>query len=384
MKIPFHKPFIPEDVNDVFRDTIVNGWLTTGPQVKNFEKDLQEFTKIENIVAVSSCTAALHLALAAKNFNKGTKFIVPTYTFVASVEVGEYLGMQPILVDSMPENFNLDLDQVEFLLKKDDEIKVIIPVHFAGELVDREHLNYLAKKYNIFILEDAAHSLESISSSKSHSRDSAVAFSFYANKNITTGGEGGAIATFNKKLSDKIRQLSLHGMSKDGWRRFKFGSKWKYDVSDLGYKYNMTDISASFGINQLDKINEWKAKRLKIVSEYSNGLKNCDGLICPRVDIDNHAWHLYIIQTLPNKWNISRDELIFKLNELGVGTSVHYIPVHMHSYYQKKYGFKDSDFPNAKLYSQTVISLPLYPILKIKEVKYIIDALKILWEKYKK
>ena len=139
-------------------------------------------------------------------------------------------------------------------------------------------------------------------------------------------------------------------MSKDGWRRFKFGSKWRYDVTDLGYKYNMTDISASFGINQLDKINEWKGKRLKIVSEYSYGLKNCDGLICPRVDLDNHAWHLYIIQVLPNKWNISRDDLIFKLNELGVGTSVHYIPVHMHSYYQKKYGFKDSDFPNAKLY----------------------------------
>ena len=292
--------------------------------------------------------------------------------------------MQPILVDSTPENFNLDLDQVEFLLKNDNEIKAIIPVHFAGELVDRKHLNYLSQKYDVFVLEDAAHSLESVSSSINFSKDSAVAFSFYANKNITTGGEGGAIATFDKKLSDKMRQLSLHGMSKDGWRRFKLGSKWRYDVSKLGYKYNMTDISASFGINQLGKINDWKAKRLEIVLEYSNTFKNCSGLICPRTNIDNHAWHLYIIQILPNKWKISRDELIFKLNEVGIGTSVHYVPIHMHSYYQKKYGLKNNDFPNAKLYSDTVISLPLYPMLKIAEVKYIVDVLKDFWEKYKK
>ena len=383
MNIPFHKPIIPESFDSIFSKSIKDGWLTTGPQVKHFENDLKKFTKIENIVAVNSCTAALHLVLAAKGFSKGDKFIAPTYTFVASVEVGEYLGMHPILVDSKSDNFNMDLNQVEFLLKNDKKIKAIIPVHFAGELVDRKHLNHLSKKYNVFVLEDAAHSLESFSSSINNSKNSAVAFSFYANKNITTGGEGGAIATFDKKLADKARHLSLHGMSKDGWGRFKLGSKWRYDVSELGYKYNMTDISASFGIEQLDKINQWKFKRLKIVSEYSDGFKNCDGLICPSTAIDNHSWHLYIIQILPDKWKISRDEIIFKLNNKGVGTSVHYVPVHMHSYYKKKYGLKDYDFPNARAFFETVISLPLYPLLKIEEVKYIVDTLKILFEKYK-
>jgi len=384
MKIPFHKPIMPKNINDIFTESILDGWLTTGPEVNKFERKLEEYLNIDHVVAVNSCTAALHLVLAAKGFTNSDKFIVPTYTFVASVEVGEYLNMKPILIDSKENCFNVDLNKVEDVLKNDSSVKAIIPVHFAGKLVhDRNQLQYLADKYNVFILEDAAHALESISSSRGLNNNTAVALSFYANKNITTGGEGGAIATFDKELAKKVRMLSLHGMSKDGWDRFKLGGKWRYDVSGLGYKYNMTDISASFGQQQLKKINNWHTKRINIVSQYSDSLRECDGIICPSLDIQNHSWHLYIIQIHPEMWRISRNEIIYNLNSLGIGTSVHYIPVHMHSYYQRKYGFQDNDYPNAKRFSETVISLPLYPLLKIKEINYITDVLKNLWNKFK-
>tara|TARA_Y100001958_G_C21170333_1_gene502262 strand:+ start:93 stop:1250 length:1158 start_codon:yes stop_codon:yes gene_type:complete len=384
MNIPFHKPFLPEDISKLFGDSINNGWLTTGSVVKNFESDLTKYTKYDNVVAVNSCTAALHLALSAKNFGFGDKFIAPTYTFVASVEVGEYLSMHPILVDCNDENFNLDLNVVEYLLSKDKSIKVIIPVHFAGEPVSRDDLNFLSEKYNVFILEDAAHALESSALLTIPGNiNSAVAFSFYANKNITTGGEGGALATMDNFLAEKVRRLSLHGMSKDGWKRFKDSSKWGYDVSELGYKYNMTDISASFGRDQLTNINDWRNRRLKLVEIYSNELSDIDGITCPETRSVIHSWHLYIIQIKDKEWKISRDDIILKLNDEGIGTSVHYIPVHMHSYYRKKYGFVDEQFPNAYKYSKSVITLPLYPLLTIKEVKYVVSTLHKLWEKYK-
>ena len=383
MIIPFHKPFLPADISKIFAGSIKNGWLTTGNVVNNFESKLEEYTNFNNVVAVNSCTAALHLALSAKNFGRGDKFIAPTHTFVASVEVGEYLSMYPVLVDCNNENFNLDLNIVEDLISKDKTIKVIVPVHFAGEQVPLEELNFLSEKYNVFILEDAAHALESSALSiKPKNENSAVAYSFYANKNITTGGEGGALATMDAVMAEKVRKLSLHGMSKDGWKRFKDSSKWGYDVSELGYKYNMTDISASFGIDQLRNIHKWRNKRLKYVNIYSSELSSIDGIIRPKTNSENHSWHLYIIQIKKEMWNISRNELILKLNDCGIGTSVHYIPVHMHSYY-KKYGYKDEQFPNSLKYYESIITLPLYPLLTKKQILYIVDVLRELWEKHK-
>ena len=208
MNIPFHKPFLPKDISTLFGDSINNGWITTGSVVKDFESDLMSYTKYNHVVAVNSCTAALHLALSAKGFGSGDKFIAPTYTFVASVEVGEYLSMHPVLVDCNNENYNIDLNFVEYLLSRDKSIKAIIPVHFAGEPVPRDDLNFLSEKYNIFILEDAAHALESSALLKTPENiNSAVAFSFYANKNITTGGEGGALATMDASLAEKNKKI---------------------------------------------------------------------------------------------------------------------------------------------------------------------------------
>ena len=275
MDIPFHKPILPKDVNTILHDSINSGWLTTGPKVKEFEDELSLYLESKHVIAVNSCTAALHLALAAKQLSAHDRFIAPTYTFVASVEVGEYFGSKPVLVDCDRATFNLDLNQVEDALRNDKNrsIKVIIPVHFAGQSVDMLSLQEIAQRYGVFLLEDAAHALETKSDvGKIGNSADAVAFSFYANKNITTGGEGGALATNNDEIAEAVRKLSLHGISKDGWKRFAKGGNWRYDVSLLGYKYNMTDIAASFGREQLSHIQVWHARRLAIVSEYTKHL----------------------------------------------------------------------------------------------------------------
>ena len=386
MKIPFHKSILPKSWDAIIPESVNSGWLTTGPQVTAFEKKLSEFLNAEHVVAVNSCTAALHLGLIAQDFGPGDKFIVPTYTFVASVEVGEWLGMEPILVDCETDGFGLDLNQVEDILKKDQTVKAIIPVHYAGKSIDIKRVFELADKYGLFVLEDAAHALESESNvGKVGNTAHATAFSFYANKNITTGGEGGALATNDPDSAEKVRKLSLHGITKDGWKRYSTGGKWEYDVSELGYKYNMPDISASIGLWQLDRVDEWRKRRIDIVKQYLVGLKDTAGFNLPEfVENDGHAWHLFVIQVKPNQWRLSRNELIEKINEVGIGVAVHFKPVHMLSYYQKNYGFKEDQFPRAKSLFETVISLPLYPGLMNNEVDYVIDSIRDLARQYRK
>ena len=385
MIIPFHKPIIPDTLDEIFLESLKGGWLTTGPAVEDFECTLRDYLNANYTIAVNSGTAALHLALAARDYKKGDKFIAPTYTFVSTVEVGEYLGMTPVLIDC-DSNYNIDINQIEDKIKKDSNIKCIIPVHFAGKPVDMKSISYLVDKFNLFVIEDAAHALEAESNvGKVGDTKHAAAFSFYANKNITTAGEGGAIATNDKVLAEKIKKLSLHGMSKDGWKRFKMGSKWHYDISHLGYKYNMTDVAASFGNWQMRYINEWHSKRSSILKTYINNLSAIEGVVFQDLnkDKEKHAYHLFVIRLIPKKWKIKRNKMIALLNKGGIGTSMHYTPIHMHSYYQKKYGYAPGDFPNAKKYSENAISLPLYPSLKDEEVRYIIKFVKKLWEEYK-
>jgi dTDP-4-amino-4,6-dideoxygalactose transaminase len=386
MNIPFHKPFVPKSFDEIYSKSIHNGWLTTGPIVQDFENTIRTYTKSKYTIAVNSCTAALHLVLASKEFKRNDRFIAPTYTFAASVEVGEYLNMRPILIDC-DDDYNIDLNQVEYHLKNDSSIKAIIPVHFAGKPVNMKDLKEITYKRGTFILEDAAHALETESNlGKVGNTNHAAAFSFYANKNITTAGEGGAVCTNDETLAKKIRKLSLHGMSKDGWKRFKIGAKWRYDVSDLGYKYNMTDLAASYGNWQMQHVDIWHKKRKDIFKKYYDSFSSTRGIINPLKTSDDEkcAYHLYIIRLDPSYWTINRDKVIELLNKAGVGTSVHYIPIHLHSYYQNKYGYKASEFPKASRFSKTVISLPFYPSLSEAEVSYIIDKMNEIWAKYKK
>ena len=384
MKIPFHRPNLPDNLERIFPESLLSGWLTTGSQVLRFEQELKKYIGSKYIIAVNSCTAALHLALAARGFGNGDKFIVPTFTFVSTVECGEYVGIQPIFVDCDKDSFLIDLNQVEDIVKKDKSVKVIIPVHYAGQGLELEFLWTLADKYGLFILEDAAHALEtSYNNIKVGNTDHAAAFSFYANKNITTGGEGGALATNNSRLATKARNLSLHGITKDGWNRFKKNGNWEYDIIELGYKYNLTDYAASFGLWQLSYIIEWQSRRAEIVDHYNKALKSIEGIKLPDIT-DGHSKHLYVIQLLNDRWSISRNQFIEAMNKKGIGLAVHYKPIHRLSYYKRTYKLNYVNFPNANSLFDSVVTLPMYPKLKDKEIDYIANNIIELYEKHSK
>tara|TARA_Y100000591_G_scaffold312070_1_gene316162 strand:+ start:665 stop:1819 length:1155 start_codon:yes stop_codon:yes gene_type:complete len=384
MHIPFHKPNIPKDLNEIFSNSVKGGWLTTGSVVEEFENRLMKFLDADYVIGVNSCTAALHLALAAKGFRRGQKYITPTLTFASTVECGEYLGMEPVLIDSEKDGFLIDLNQVEDVIKKDNSVKVIIPVHYGGEPVSLKNLWDLAQKYGIFVLEDAAHALETNSQGeKVGNTDHAAAFSFYANKNITTGGEGGALATNNSELANAIRKLSLHGITKDGWNRFKAKGKWEYDIVELGYKYNLTDFSASFGLWQFAQIKQWQRRRLEIFNHYVEGLSNIKGIVLPKYTT-GHSLHLFVIQLVKNRWSISRDKFIEEMNRKGIGLAVHYKPIHHLSYYKNKYNFNYKKFPRANELFESIISLPIYPSLEKSSINYIIESIINLSDTYSK
>ncbi len=312
MNIPFHMPNVPDSLDEIFSNSIRDGWLTSGSRVLEFENKLAKFLNAKYTLAVNSCTAALHLGLAANNFSKGTKFVTSTLTFASTVECGIYLGLEPKLVDCANDSYLMDLNQVEDLVKKDRSIRVIIPVHYAGETVDLDYLHYLSNKYNLFILEDAAHAFESSHNElKIGNTNHAAAFSFYANKNLTTGGEGGAISTNDGKLAEKIKRMSLHGMTKDGWNRYQSKTKWEYDIVELGYKYNLTDLAASYGIWQLGQIKKWQKRRIEIYNRYTDGLRSIDKITLPKY-VPGNSLHLFVIAMNLDKWQITRDELIEK------------------------------------------------------------------------
>ena len=386
MKIPFHRPAFNKSTIAEIKDVIDSGWVTTGKKTLLFEEKLCDYLDSKHVIAVNSCTAALHLGAVISGLTKNDFFIVPSYTFVSSIEIGEYIKALPLIVDIDKKTMNLDLNQVEHLLKKyGKKIKTIIPVHLAGNPVEMKKLIEIKEKYGCFILEDSAHALEAVDNNKKiGNTNDAAAFSFYANKNITTGGEGGAISTNDRSKAEKIRKLSLHGMNKDGWSRYSNKGRWSYDIGSLGYKYNLTDIASSIGLIQLSHVNEWHLKRESIFKKYNKSFKKIEGIAVPPESSkrSRHARHLYIIRIVKDLWSISRDEIIIMLNKLGVGTSVHYKPIHMHSYYQKKYDFEPNNFPNSKETYENAISLPLYPDLKDNEILFVINTIKELWDEF--
>ena len=382
MKIPFHKPNLPESLDEIYHESLREGWLTTGEIVNSFEQKLSSYLNADYVVALNSCTAGLHLALAANGFKKGDKFILPTMTFISTFECGEYLGMEPLLVDCDKSGFLMDINQVEDYLKKEDNVRAILPMHHGGDPVDMKCIFALAKKYGVFVLEDAAHALETVSNfGKIGDTSYCAAFSFYANKNITTAGEGGAIATNNQEFAEKVKKLSLHGITKDGWNRFKENGKWEYDIIELGYKYNMTDLSASYGLWQMERVDIWREKRISIAKYYYYKLENVDGIILPNFN-DGHAWHLFAIKLNLKYWKISRNSIIKKLNNNGIGLAVHYKPIHKLLYCRTKYRFSSEKFPRSNELFDSIISLPIYPRLTFNEIDYITENLINLYEKF--
>ena len=374
--IPFAKPFIKdEEINEVV-STLKNGWLTAGPQVDRFEENLSEYLECESVVALSSCSAALFLALKSLKLKEGDEVITTPFTFISTVLSILHAGGKPVLVDIEPGTFHLDPEGVRSAITP--KTRAILPVHYGGDPCRMDDIIAIAKEFDLAVIEDAAHAIGAKYKGKmiGNLDTYATCFSFYANKNLSIG-EGGALATNNKKLADEVRLLSCHGMTKDAWDRYGDKGEWKYDIIAAGFKSNMTDIQASIGIHQLKRLNRMNDLRRKLSNLYTENLKHLDSLKLPGLNPDGaSAHHLYPIQYKgAQDRGKTRSKIIEYLKKAGIQTSVHFIPVCSFPWVQKELGFKEEDYPEAMNTYYQLISLPLYPDLSDEDVCYVTDAI---------
>jgi len=370
--LSFSRPLVgDEEVQEVIA-ALQSGWLTTGPRTRAFEQQFAEFTGAPAALGLNSCTAGLHLALKVHEIGPGDEVITTPLTFAASVNVIEHVGARPVLVDVEPDTLNIDPDQVREAIT--DRTRAIIAVHFAGHPVELDQLRSIAAENGIFLIEDAAHAVGAEFRGQPIGRGSNLAaFSFYATKNLTTG-EGGML-TGDADLLDSARVLSLHGMSREAWTRYAAGGKWAYDIVAPGFKYNMTDIQAALGIQQLNRFQAMQQRRAEIFSQYSDAFGAFDEFELPVIRPHvTHAWHLYILRLRDSSLSITRDQFIEELTRRKIGTSVHFIPIHNHSYYREKYGYCDDDFPVAQQAYERMLSLPLSASMSDTDIQDVIEA----------
>ena len=373
--LPFHIPEITDDEVASVVETLRSGWLTTGPKVKQFEAEFSRYIGCRHAVAVNSGTAALHLALDAVGIKEGDEIIVPTMTFAATAEVVLYFKAKPVLVDCQPDTLNIDPDQIEAAITS--RTKAIIPVHFAGQPCEMDRILEIAKEYRLKVIEDAAHALPASHQGKRVGTIGDITcFSFYATKTITTG-EGGMITTESDEYADRMRMMSLHGISKDAWKRYTSEGSWYYEVLHPGYKYNLTDIAAAIGLEQLKKCQQFQEARKRIATIYNYAFADVPEIRTPTCGSHiEHAWHLYVIQLGLERLRIGRSEFIEALKKEGIGTSVHFIPLHLHPLYRDTFGYRPQDFLTASAVFDRIISLPIYPRMIETNVEAVIAAVK--------
>jgi len=372
--LSFHRPQIGEDEIQEVIDTLKTGWITTGPKSKLFEEKFKDYVGSKYAVAVSSCTAGLHLSLVAAGIGPGDEVITTPYTFAATGEVIIYVGAKPVFVDVERDSLNIDPTEIRKAITA--KTKAIIPVHFAGLPCRMTEIMEIAREHNLVVIEDAAHALPAeYNGNKIGNVGHVTAFSFYATKNITTG-EGGMVTTNDSEFAEKIRILSLHGLSRDAWKRYTTEGSWYYEIINTGYKYNMSDIQAAIGIHQLNKIDSFQQKREKYVQLYNDGFKDIPEIITPfQVKNTKHSWHLYVIKLNLDLLDITRNEFIKELSDHNIGTSVHFIPLHLHPFYRKNFIF-NGGFPNSEYAYKRVISLPLFPGMNVEDVDYVISVVR--------
>jgi dTDP-4-amino-4,6-dideoxygalactose transaminase/spore coat polysaccharide biosynthesis protein SpsF (cytidylyltransferase family) len=368
--IPYAKPSIgDEEINEVV-DTLRKGWLTTGKKTQQFEDNFKQYVGTPFALAVNSCTAALHLALIVAGVKEGDEVITTPLTFAATGEVILYLKAKPIFVDVDPETYNLDPSKIEE--KITSRTKAILPVHFAGLPCEMDAIIDIAKKYNLKVIEDAAHAVGSLYKGKKIGTIGDITtFSFYATKNLATG-EGGMITSMNQTYQDPLTILRLHGLSKDAWKRYTGAGSWRYEILEQGYKYNLSDIHSSLGIHQLAKLDSFNKTRQVYSSLFDNAFSSIPEITLQKIeDYMVHSRHLYPIQVDFSSLCITRDEFIEILKEKQIGTSVHFIPLHMHRLYQNLFNYAEGDFPVSEKISDNIVSLPLYPEMSEEEVGYV-------------
>ena len=371
--IPFAQPDITQAEIKAVTEALESGWITTAARTKTFEAEFAARVGATHGVAVNSCTAAMHLALEALGVGAEDEVIVPTLTFAATAEVVRYMGAKPVLVDVRAEDQNIDPAAVEAAITP--RTKVIIPVHFGGQACDMGAIMERAGARGIRVVEDAAHAFPAAHDGQSiGSIGDITAFSFYATKTITTG-EGGMATTNNDGWAERMRVMSLHGISKDAWKRYTAEGSWYYEIVAPGFKYNMTDIAAAMGLEQLKRADEMLARRREIARKFQAALDEIDALETLEVkDFEAHAWHLFVVRLRPRLLDIDRAEFIEALRELGIGASVHFIPLHVHPYYRETYGYKPDDMPVAHGCYQRSLSLPIYSKMDNAQVERVVQA----------
>ncbi len=373
--LPFHVPDITEDEIQSVVETLRSGWLTPGPKVRQLEVDFSGYVGNRHAVAVNSGTAALHLALDAVGIKEGDDILVPTMTFAATAEVVNYFKARPILLDCQKDTFNIDPDQIENKITA--RTKAIIPVHFGGQPCEMDRILEISRNYNLKVVEDAVHAIPANYQGKIvGSIGDITCFSFYATKPITTG-EGGMITTESDEYAKRMRIMSLHGISNDAWKRYTSEGTWCYEIIYPGFKYNLTDIAAAIGIEQLKKCDEYWTERRRIAALYDEGFAELPEIKPPACQPNvQHAWHLYVIQLELERLRINRNEFIEALKKENIGASVHFIPLHLHPHYRNTYGYKPKNFPNASAVFERTVSLPIYPKMTEVDVQDVIGAVR--------
>lgn len=375
--LPFSFPEIGQEEIDEVVDSLKSGWITTGPKAKQFEQDFAEYLG-DNVhaIAINSATAGLHLALEAIGIGPGDEVIVPTYTFTTTAEVVRYLGADPVFIDSCEDTLNMDPEAFKQAIT--NKTKAVIPVHFAGLACNMSEIIAIARKNNIKVIEDAAHSFPTIYNGKYIGTldTDATVFSFYANKTMTTA-EGGMLVSHNADIINRAKVMRLHGISRDAFDRYQSKTPaWFYEVIEPGFKYNMPDISAAIGIHQLKKINIFQAKREAMAEIYFNELKELPIILPEKApDNDQHAWHLFTIR-LDDSVKISRDDFILEMSKRDIGCSVHFIPLHRHPVWKEKYNLKAENFPIAEKAFNKIVSIPLYTAMTEDDQYRVINAIK--------
>lgn len=381
--LPFHMPLIEDGEVEAVVEVLKSGWLTTGPKVKEFEDAFARYIGVRHALAVSSCTAALHLALEAMGLKKNDEVLVPTLTFTATAEVVAYFDAKPLLVDCEPHWYNLDLEDAERRITP--RTRALIPVHFGGHPCAMDSLMQLAEARRLVTIEDAAHALPAKFKGRNIGTWSPLtAFSFYATKTLTTG-EGGMVTTDDDTFAERINVMRLHGMSRDAWKRYSAEGSWRYDVVEAGFKYNLTDLQAALGLVQLAKCEAMRQRRAGIAAAYSSVLAEIDAYRTLKASPDvEHAWHLYVVLVRPEVLRIHRDQVIEELHRRGIGTAVHFIPLHLHPYYQRRWDYRPGQYPVAEDFFDRCISLPIFPGMTEDDVGRVVQALKDVAVKFRR
>lgn len=399
MEVPFFRPDLSQAEIDEVVATLRSGWLTSGPRARRFEDDFALAVDAEHAVSLNSCTAALHLALEALEVEAGDVVLVPTNTFAATAEVVRYFGAHPLLVDCEETTSNVSFEDADLKIQrlrqgrlpipKDAPVVGMIPVHVGGFMVDFDALSEFAGRHDLWIVEDSAHAFPAAWRRGGDSPwlhwgrgiTKVACYSFYANKTITTG-EGGMAVTDDLRLAERIRRMSLHGLSNDAWRRFESRASWDYKIVAPGYKYNLTDIAAAIGIHQLRRAEQMRLDRERVAEIYREHWRDLHLVELP-VNSSNriHSWHLFPIRLQLTRLEVDRNKLMERLADRGIKTSVHWRPLHLHPYYEEL-GWRAEDCPKSTATWTRLISMPIFSGITSAEIEHVVTQLADVCREY--